>query len=395
MGWFVTFCTTAILFYYSVVTGWSLKYFLLSISGQLQTLHHEQYWQSYSASVYQPLFFHFISIGIGGFIIYRGITKGVEKFSKIIVPALFILLLIAAVKALTLSGAEAGVQYFFSINTAQFSNYKLWLDALSQSAWSTGAGWGLLLTYSIYAREQEPVISNSILAGLGNNAASIIAGLAIVPTLFALSSAASAQQALQSGNQGLAFIAIPQLFAQMSGGMIFASVFFLALFFAALSSLISMIELAARILMDFNISREKAVILVTLVTAAAGAPAAVSLSFFDNQDWAWGLGLILSGAFFMVAVLKSGIRHFVSDWLQPQRYQKLFLGIFRILFYFIIPLEFILMMGWWLIQSISWYPETWWNPFEKFSLGTALFQWALILLLGFLFNSKFVKALKK
>ena len=395
MGWFVAFCTTAILFYYSVVTGWSLKYFLLSVSGQLQTLNHEQYWQSYSASVYQPLFFHFISIGIGGFIIYRGITKGVEKFSKIIVPALFVLLLIAAIKALTLPGSEAGVHYFFSIDTAQFSNYKLWLDALSQSAWSTGAGWGLLLTYSIYAREQEPVISNSVLAGLGNNAASIIAGLAIVPTLFALSSVASAQQALQSGNQGLAFIAIPKLFAEMPGGMVFASVFFLALFFAALSSLLSMIELAARILMDFHISRKKSVVFITLLTALAGAPAAVSLTFFDNQDWTWGLGLILSGAFFMAAVLKNGVQNFVSDWLKPQRYQKLFLNIFRILFYFIIPLEFILMMGWWLVQSISWYPETWWNPFEKFSLGTAFFQWAVILVLGLLLNSKFVKALKK
>ncbi len=395
MGWFVAFCTTAILFYYSVVTGWSLKYFLLSVSGQLQALNHEQYWQNYSASLYQPLIFHFISIGIGGFIIYRGITKGVEKFSKIIVPALFVLLLVAAVKALSLPGAKTGVHYFFSINTAQFSNYRLWLDALSQSAWSTGAGWGLLLTYAIYTHEQEPVISNSVIAGLGNNAASIIAGLAIVPTLFALSSAASAQQALQSGNQGLAFIAIPQLFAQMSGGIIFASVFFLALFFAALSSLISMIELAARILMDFNISRKKSVLFITLLTAIAGAPAAVSLSFFDNQDWVWGLGLILSGAFFMFAVLKNGVPHFVTDWLKPQRRRKLFLTVFRILFYVIIPLEFVLMMGWWLVQSVSWYPETWWNPFEKFSLGTAFFQWTVVLLVGLFFNSKFVKALKK
>jgi NSS family neurotransmitter:Na+ symporter len=147
--------------------------------------------------------------------------------------------------------------------------------------------------------------------------------------------------------------------------------------------------------MDFNISRKKSVLFITLLTAIAGAPAAVSLTFFDNQDWAWGLGLILSGAFFMIAVLKSGVRHFVADWLKPLRYQKLFLNIFRILFYFIIPLEFVLMMGWWLVQSIAWYPETWWNPFEKFSLGTAFFQWALILVLGLLFNSNFVKALKK
>ena len=130
MGWFVGFCTTAILFYYSVVTGWSLKYFLLSVSGDLFSIEHQQYWKDYTASVYQPLFFHFLSIGVGAFVIYRGIASGIEKFSKIIVPALFILLLIAAVKALTLPGAEVGVKYFFTIKTEQFLNYRLWLDAL-------------------------------------------------------------------------------------------------------------------------------------------------------------------------------------------------------------------------------------------------------------------------
>ena len=395
MGWFVGICTTAILFYYSVVTGWSLKYFLLSVSGELFTVDHSLYWQEYTSSIFQPLTFHFISIFIGAVIIYRGIAQGIEKFSKIIVPALFILLLIAAVKALSLPGAEMGVKYFFTIQPEQFLNYKLWLDALSQSAWSTGAGWGLLLTYSIYTRKEEPIISNSLMAGLGNNMASIIAGLAIIPTLFALSSATAAQDALQSGNQGLAFIAIPQLFAQMSAGRAFSSVFFLALFFAALSSLISMIELAVRVLMDFGIERKKSVVVIALLTAALGAPAAISLNFFDNQDWAWGLGLIVSGLFFTIAVLKIGLKEFVSDWLEQSKHHKLYLRIFQVLFYFVIPLEFILMMGWWLFQAISWYPETWWNPFETFSLGTAFIQWTAVIVLGIIFNNKFVKVLKQ
>lgn len=394
MGWFVSFCTTAILFYYSVVTGWSLKYFLLAVSGDLLQTQHQQFWEQYTSSVYQPLFFHFVSIGIGGYVIYRGITGGIEKFSKIIVPTLFILLLIAAIKALSLPGSGEGVRYFFTIKSEHFLNYRIWLDALSQSAWSTGAGWGLLLTYAVYARKEEPVISNSFITGLGNNLASIIAGLAIIPTLFALTSASAAQEALQSGNQGLAFIAIPQLFAQMSGGAVFAAVFFLALFFAALSSLIAMIELAVRILIDFGIARKKSVLIIVVLTALLGAPSAISLKFFDNQDWVWGLGLILSGLFFTIAIIKTGAVRFVENWLKPKQNLEIWKKLFRILFYFIIPLEFILMMGWWLIQSVSWYPETWWNPFETFSLGTAFGQWAIVLVVGLALNYSFVKKIK-
>lgn len=394
MGWFVGFCTTAILFYYSVVTGWSLKYFLLAVSGDLLQTQHQAFWEQYTSSLYQPLFFHFMAIGIGGYIIYKGIAGGIERFSKFIVPTLFILLLVAAIKALTLPGSGEGVRYFFTIKSEQFLNYRLWLDALSQSAWSTGAGWGLLLTYAVYARKEEPIVSNSFIAGLGNNFASIIAGLAIIPTLFALLSSTAAQEALQSGNQGLAFIVIPQLFAQMSGGTAFASVFFLALFFAALSSLIAMIELAVRILIDFGITRKKSVLIVIVLTALLGAPSAISLKFFDNQDWVWGLGLILSGLFFTIAVIKTGVVRFVDNWLKPGQHSEIWKKLLRILFYFIIPLEFVLMMGWWLIQSASWYPETWWNPFEIFSLGTAIIQWSIVLLIGLALNHFFVKKIK-
>ncbi len=396
MGWFVAFCTTAILFYYSVVTGWSLKYFVLSVSGQLFHLNHQAYWQSYTASVFQPLLYHLIAISIGGYIIYKGIVKGIERFSKVIVPLLFILLIISALEALSLPGSAKGMHYFFSIEGHKFANYKLWLDALSQSAWSTGAGWGLLLTYAIYAREKEKIVSNSIWAGVGNDLASIFAGLAVIPTVFALSaSLPAAHRALDSGNQGLAFIAIPQLFSKMEGGMIFAAVFFLALFFAALSSLISMIELAVRLFMDFGWSRKKSVILITSVTFILGAPSAVSLNFFNNQDWAWGVGLILSGAFFTYLVLRIGVGRFVRDWLKPESNLKGYEWVFRILFYIVIPIEFVLMLGWWFWQSIQWSPASWWDPFQTFSLSTAVFQWLVVIAIGIILNKQFNRYLER
>ncbi|MGD9900005.1 MAG: sodium-dependent transporter [Calditrichaceae bacterium] len=395
MGLFVGFCTTAILFYYSVVCGWSLKYFVLALTGQLGTLNHAVYWQEYTASVYEPVFFHLVSILAGAFIIYRGIVHGIEKFSKVFVPLLYVLLITAAVKALTLPGASKGLSYFFSINLETLSNYKVWLEGLSQSAWSTGAGWGLLLTYAIYVKKDEKIVQNSFLTGIGNNFASILAGLVVIPTVFALSvNSQAANDALSAGNQGLAFIVIPQLFAKMPGSELFTTIFFLALFFAAMSSLISMIELAVRVLMDFGFSRKKSVVLIAVLTSVIGMPSAISLSFFNNQDWVWGLGLMLSGFFFTVVVIKTGAKEFVEKWLAPKRKPAVYIKMFRILFYFVLPLEFIVMLSWWLYQSVLWYPESWWNPLEIFSPGTSVFQWTIVILLGILLNKKLTESVK-
>ncbi len=396
MGLFVGFCTTAILFYYAVVCGWSLKYFVLSVSGEILQIEHTAYWQDYTASIIQPLLYHFFTLLSGAYVIYRGIAGGVEKFSKIVVPLLFLLLITAAIKAVTLPGAETGISYFFTINLDDLGHYKIWLEGLSQSAWSTGAGWGLLLTYAIYARKNEKIIGNSFFTGLGNNMASIIAGLAIIPTVFALSiNQQSAHSALDAGNQGLAFITIPQLFMEMPGGAIFSSIFFLALFFAAMSSLISMIELATRIFIDMGYERKKAVIFIFIAAAALGAPSAISLEFFNNQDWVWGLGLMLSGFFFTFTVLRIGAKRFVTEWLNPPWGTAVFISLFRILFYFVLPLEFAAMLIWWFVQAVQWSPESWWNPFETFSLTTALLQWTIILVAGILLNKKIVQLFQR
>ena len=257
MGWFVALCTIGIMFYYSVVCGWSLKYFLMSLGGVLRQTNYENFWNEYTTSNWEPVLFYIISILIGCTIIYYGINKGIEKATKLLIPLLFLLLLIGAIRAITLPGAGDGLKYFFRINPKDFLNYKVWLEALSQSAWSTGAGWGLILTYATYVKKEENIISNSMLTGIGNNLASIICGLAVIPTVFALSSSTdNAYSALQSGNQGLTFIYIPKLFERMIGGEYFTPIFFIALFIAALSSLISMLELAVRLLIDYNFTRK-------------------------------------------------------------------------------------------------------------------------------------------
>lgn len=396
MGWFVGLCTTAILFYYSVVCGWSLKYLILSLQGAIFTIDHQQMWQSFTHLNVEAVAYHFVAIAIGTFIIYRGVVKGVERFSKIIVPTLFVLLILAAIRALTLPGAQSGIDYFFRIEPAAFLNHRLWLNALSQSAWSTGAGWGLLLTYAIYAQNNDKIVSNSFLTGIGNNLASVLAGLAVIPTVFAFSASMDqAHQILGAGNQGLAFISLPQLFAQMPAGTFFVSIFFLSLFFAALSSLISMIELATRNLIDFGLTRKKAVLLVGLATFVFGAPSALFLDFFNNQDWVWGLGLLVSGLFFIIVVNKIGVKDFFAEFLNLQFKYKFNRKLLKILFKFLMPVQFLIMLAWWFWQSVQWNPETWWNPFRTYSIGTTVLQWGLVIGLGFWFQKHFVRWLAK
>ncbi|MFQ5754056.1 MAG: sodium-dependent transporter, partial [bacterium] len=307
MGGFIGFCTMAIMFYYSVVTGWCLKYFIAALGGSLVNVEGMAYWNQFSTSFYEPILYHFISMGVGAFIIYRGVVKGIERATKILIPSLLLLLIVATIRALTLPGALDGLNFLFHPQWRALANYKVWLEALSQSAWSTGAGWGLILTYAVYLKQNEDIVLNSFITGLGNNSASIFAGLAIFPAVFALAPLLGlvAQDVVKitgPGNTGMTFIWIPQLFNQMKFGAFFTAVFFLALSFAALSSLIAMIELATRICMDAGMPRKRAIVVVASTAFVLGIPSAVNMSFFENQDWAWGIGLMLSGFFIAFAV---------------------------------------------------------------------------------------------
>jgi NSS family neurotransmitter:Na+ symporter len=396
MGAFIVFVSTAIMFYYSVVTGWCLKYFLSAISGDLfNSSDYLAYWNNFSSGT-QPLLFHFIAIISVGFIVLRGVTNGIEKVTKFLVPSLLIILLILFFRAITLPGAFEGIKYFFTPKLDIILDYKVWLNALTQNAWDTGAGWGLIMTYAIYMRKKEDISLNAALIGFGNNSVSLIAGITIFSTVFALSSVDAMQQISQSGpaNTGLTFIYLPLLFSKISSnGLVntfFASLFFLALFFAAITSLISMVELSTRTLIDFGLNRTKAIILVIIVGFLFGIPSAIDLKFLANQDWVWGVGLILSGAFISFSIIKFGVNKFRTDIINGYgsdikigKWYNYIVGV-------LIPLQVLILISWWLISSVSWDPE-WLNPFHAENAGTVLFQWLIVLVIFISVNKFLVK----
>ena len=173
MGGFVAVTSIMIMFYYAVVTGWTLKFFVAAATGDLDGVDSAAYWEAYSGSVWQPILFHVVAVVAGSVIVARGLTGGIVRANSILIPALFVLLLLAVARAVTLPGAERGLAFLFSPDLSALRNYRTWLEALTQSAWSTGAGWGLILAYAVYVKREEDVVVSATAIGFGNNVASL------------------------------------------------------------------------------------------------------------------------------------------------------------------------------------------------------------------------------
>ena len=390
MGTFIAFVTAAITFYYTVVTGWCLKYFVATLFQGLIHKNPPQFWNSFASS-WQPAFFHFLAIFIGCAIIYAGVVKGIERANRIFIPSLFLILIVASIRSITLPGALAGLDFLFSPNLKMLGDYRIWLNALSQTAWSTGAGWGLMLTYAVYSHQKENPVRTATTLGFGDYVASLLAAITVIPAVFSYFAGQGVAQeqvlkVMAEGNRGLTFTWIPTLFAKIPGGTLFLALFFLALLFAAFSSLISQLELITRVIMDSGASRKLAVFIVGLTCFILGLPSALSLGFFDNQDWVWGLGLMVSGSFFLMLVIKIGPRKFRQEIIPEVSGGPLKTWAFDLLVKFLMPLQVVAMLVWWFWSSYRSDPRNWLNPLAVSSVGTVLLQWGVALIIFLLLN---------
>jgi neurotransmitter:Na+ symporter, NSS family len=413
-GFFITVCTLGIAFYYAVVTGWALQYLGLStqnlfafITGSKTIAIHlqedpnylENHWESISNGNWTTIGLYIAAIIAGIFLLIKGIQNGLEKANKVLIPSLFALLIVITVISLNMENGYKGLEYMFSVNVSHFSNPTIWIEALSQSAWSTGAGWGLIMTISSYSRKKEDVVLNTFISGFGNNTASIMAGMAILPAVFALAvNEGEAISFLQSGNQALTFTIIPKLFSTITGGAILSFMFFLAFFFAAFSSLLPMLELFISNLKDMGLTRKTAALRTAVFCIVFGFPSAYSLNFFNNQDWVWGIGLIISGLLIMIVVLRYGVRKFKEDYIDTDSDFNVPVKYFAVALSFNVVLAVVLIY-WWMSRGYSEYP--WfdangnWNVFDVYSNASIVTQWGLAIVIGLLLNKylyrKFVK----
>jgi NSS family neurotransmitter:Na+ symporter len=393
MGAWVGACAVLIMAYYSVVTGWAVRYLAFGVRGTIKPgLDSEALWKGFLASPLETVAFHLLAIVVAGAIILRGVQKGLEKANAIIVPSIVVILLVVMAWGLTKPGAVRGLEFLFRPELGGLLKAKTWLNAFSQAAWSVGAGWGLMLTYAVYLKEKDDIAANSFIIAFADSGSSLLSAMAILPLVFAVSpTAEAANKALQAGDTGLTFIYLAKFFPTLPAGSLIGGLFFLALSISALASLLSMVELAVRNLEDTGITRRQAALFTVAGGFVLGVPSALNISFQENQDMVWGVGLLISGMFFAYAAYKRGldeVRGLINDG------SYVFVGRWFNACVLAMPVIFVVIFGWWVWQAATWYPDTWWNPLKTLSPGTMVVQWTILLTALVLANNWLARKVK-
>ncbi|MCL2041502.1 MAG: sodium-dependent transporter [Bacteroidales bacterium] len=307
--WFFTGLTGVvaafvILSFYSVVGGWVIKYFVAAVfSGFSAQEGAATLFSTFSQSAVEPVIYHIVFLGLTMGIIIMGIKNGIEKWSKILMPTLFVMILFLAAYALCLPNAGAGVRFLLQPDFSQLTSAVV-LDALGQGLFSLSLGMGAVITYSSYMSKGENLFKISLMTIGMDLGFALLAGFVIFPAVFSFGFA-------PDKGPGLLFTVLPQIFAQMSFGRIFAVVFFAVLIIAALSSSISLLEVITTYATEeWKISRKKTVFLAGGAVTVLGALCSLSLGcmgdvkifgniIFDFFDKFSSIFLMPIGAFFI------------------------------------------------------------------------------------------------
>lgn len=222
-----------ILSFYGVVGGWTIAYILKSFSTPLTALNADSF-VGFISNPLQPIFWQLLFMGITIFIVVMGIQGGIEKWSKILMPAIFVILILLIIRGITLEGSSAGIKFLLSPDWSKITSKSV-LAALGQAFFSLSLGMGTMITYGSYLSKKENLTSSAFTVVSLDTAIAILAGFAIFPALFALGGE-------PASGAGLVFITLPGIFDKLPLGPLFSAIFFVLLFFAALTSAISILE---------------------------------------------------------------------------------------------------------------------------------------------------------
>ncbi|MDY0235197.1 MAG: sodium-dependent transporter [Gudongella sp.] len=230
--------------FYPVVGGWAMAYIVKSFTGLLSNAATiGDAFGAFIGSPIQPVAWMLLFLFINISIVAKGISGGIEKAGKVLMPTLFALLILIAIRSVTLPGASAGLDFLFKPDFSKVTG-QTYLAALGQAFFSLSLGMGCMMTYGSYLNKSENLPSNALIVTLMDTGIAILAGIAIFPALFAFGLEPTV-------GAGLVFVVVPQIFAAMGGiGSLFSAVFFVALFVAALTSSVSLLEVVVAYLID-------------------------------------------------------------------------------------------------------------------------------------------------
>lgn len=267
-----------ILPYYSVIGGWVLKYFSVFIQGETQTAASDGYFTTFIGDVQSPLLWLTLFVAFTAVVVFFGVEKGIENVSKFMMPILVLLIVGISIYVMTLDGAMEGLKFYVMPHMSDFS-IKTLLAAMGQLFYSMSLAMGIMITYGSYMKKTTRLESSVHQIEIFDTGIAFFAGLMIVPAVFIFSGGDTS--ALNAG-PGLMFITLPKVFASMSMGTVVGTVFFVLVFFAALTSSISLMETIVSILMDkFKWKRKVTCTVVLVYTLLMGIPSSLGFGVWD------------------------------------------------------------------------------------------------------------------
>lgn len=296
-----------ILAFYSTIAGWTLEYIIKSIGDGFRGRDTSQVFETFKSGTLKPLIWQFLFMFLTAWIVFAGVQKGIERYTKILMPVLVLLILTMCVRSVSLEGAEKGLNFLFKPDFSKI-NFNVVLEALGQAAFSLSIGMGALITYGSYIRKDNNLSNTALQVASADTIIAILAGVMIFPAVFALGLDPKA-------GPGLVFEVLPQLFMEMPLGYYFSILFFILLAVAALTSTVSVLEVVvAYFSEELNMTRSKATIISAFSIWVFGVLATLSFSdlsevtifgntFFDLMDYISANVLLPLGALLIVIFL--------------------------------------------------------------------------------------------
>jgi len=314
-----------ILSFYGVVGGWIMKYIIISATGGFKELAGDpaaagSVFNNFITGTWSPIFFQVIFMTVCIWVIVNGVKGGIEKWSKIMMPLIIILLGALAVRGMTLPGGMEGISFLFKPRFEDLTASSVVL-ALGHSFFTLSLGMGTMITYGSYLGRKQNLLNSALWVIALDTAIAMLAGVAIFTTVFALG-------ANPAEGPGLIFVVLPSVFPQLDAGTLWGTLFFFLLFMAALTSAISILEVVTAYFIDQKgWTRKKATIRFGLVITIVGAFCSFSLggginiteflgmSFFDFMDYLSSKYMLpIGGMLTAIFVLKKwGVDHFIEE----------------------------------------------------------------------------------
>ena len=350
--------------YYSVIGGWVVKYFAVFISGGVKASAGDTYFTDFIGGTFQPIGWFLLFLALTAVVVLCGVEKGIEKVSKIMMPILVVLTIIISVYGLTLDGAMEGLVYYIKPHMADVSA-KTILAAMGQLFYSMSLAMGIMITYGSYMKKTDSLESSVRQIELFDTGIAFLAGLMIIPAVFAFS---GGDRSALSAGPGLMFMTLPKVFASMKFGGAIGTIFFLLVLFAALTSAISLMETIVSVFMDrFGWKRRITGIFVAILAALMGIPSSLgfgplgfitwnNLSILDIMDFLSNSVLMPIVAFFTCIfvgfiIKPKAIADEVKETGEPFKAE----GMFNIMIKWVAPIFLVIILASSIASGLGWF----------------------------------------